>query len=191
MRYAILIAAIAALPAAAAAQGGAQPKPAETMPAGMKAPTPGAVAAVKPVYEMVKGWLIKSAHQMPDSIYWFKPTAEVRSFGGIIGHVADSNYMLCSIAQGEKNPAPMQDFEKNTERATVVKALEDSFAYCDKAYEITDLKSNDQVELFGMKGSKLWLLSLNAAHEDEHYGNLVTYFRLKGLTPPSSQSRGM
>ena len=42
-----------------------------------------------------------------------------------------------------------------------------------------------------MKGSKLWLLSFNAAHEDEHYGNLVTYFRLKGMTPPSSQGSGM
>jgi hypothetical protein len=28
---------------------------------------------------------------------------------------------------------------------------------------------------------------MNGAHDYEHYGNIVTYMRLKGLTPPSSQ----
>jgi uncharacterized damage-inducible protein DinB len=193
-RIALLLTFVA-LPAVAFAQGAPKPakpaKPAETKPAGMMAPKPGAVAAVRPVYEMVKGWLLKSANQMPDSNYGFKPTPAVRSFGGIIGHVANANYMLCSTARGIDNPMKATDYEKTMDKASLVKALEESFAYCDKAYEITDAASNGQVELFGMKGSKLWLLSFNAAHEDEHYGNLVTYFRLKGMTPPSSQGSGM
>ncbi len=188
--------ALVAVPAAALAQGaGPKPakpaKPAETKPAGMKAPEPGVVAGVRPVYEMVKGWLIKSANQMPDSNYGFKPTPAVRSFGGIIGHVANANYMLCTVARGGENPMAKTDYEKVMDKAALVKALEASFAYCDKAYEISDVASKQQVELFGQKGSKLWLLSFNAAHEDEHYGNLVTYFRLKGMTPPSSQGSGM
>jgi len=185
-----------ALPTVALAQGaGPKPakpaKPAETKPAGMMAPKPGVVAAVRPVYEMVKGWLIKSANQMPDSVYGFKPTPAVRSFGGIIGHVANANYMFCSLARGTENPMKTTDYEKTMDKASLVKAIEASFEYCDKAYEISDMASEKQIEIFGMKGSKLWLLSFNAAHEDEHYGNLVTYFRLKGMTPPSSQGSGM
>lgn len=195
LRHALLLT-LVALPAVALAQGaGPKPakpaKPAESKPAGMMAPKLGAVAAVRPVYEMVKGWLIKSANQMPDSVYGFKPTPAVRSFGGIIGHVANSNYMLCATARGVENPMKATDYEKTMDKASLVKAIEASFAFCDKAYEISDAASNGQVELFGMKGSKLWLLSFTAAHEDEHYGNLVTYFRLKGMTPPSSQGSGM
>ena len=48
-------------------------------------------------------------------------------------------------------------------------------------------KLTDEVELFGMKGSKLWVLNFNAVHNAEHYGNLVTYLRMKGMVPPSSQ----
>jgi len=195
-RIALLLA-LAVSPAFALAQGAgpkpakpAAPKPAETKPAGMKAPEPGVVAAVRPVYEMVKGWLVKSANQMPDSNYGFKPTPAVRSFGGIIGHVANANYMLCTVARGGENPMAKTDYEKVADKASLVKALEASFAYCDKAYEISDAASKQQVELFGLKGSKLWLLSFNAAHEDEHYGNLVTYFRLKGMVPPSSKRAG-
>ena len=106
VRFAALLA-LAALPATAAAQG---------------------VANIAPLYETSKGWLIKSAEQMPDSTYFFKPTPAVLSFGQIIGHVANANYTFCSTAKGEKSPA-VQDFEKNTDRAALVKALKDAFAY--------------------------------------------------------------
>ena len=32
-------------------------------------------------------------------------------------------------------------------------------------------------------------LILNFAHNNEHYGNLVTYMRIKGIVPPSSEPR--
>jgi hypothetical protein len=32
------------------------------------------------------------------------------------------------------------------------------------------------------------MLSVNTAHTDEHYGNMVTYLRLKGIVPPSSEA---
>jgi uncharacterized damage-inducible protein DinB len=31
------------------------------------------------------------------------------------------------------------------------------------------------------------MLIANFAHNNEHYGNLVTYLRAKGLVPPSSE----
>ena len=151
----------------------------------------GGVASVKPVYDIVKGYLTKSAEQMPEANYSFKATPEVRPFGQLIGHVANAQYIVCSAVKGEANPSKA-DFEKTTAKADLVKALNDSFAYCDGAYQIDDMKAMEEITLFGsMKGSRLWGMAFNAAHDFEHYGNIVTYFRLKGMVPPSSQQGGM
>ena len=147
----------------------------------------GGVASVRPLYDMAKGWLIRSAEQMSEQNYAFQPTPEVRTFGQLIGHVANANYLFCSAVKGEKNPST-GDFEKTTAKAALVQAIKDAFAYCDAAYQIADMKAMEEVTLFeGMKGSRLWALMFNVAHNTEHYGNVVTYFRLKGMVPPSSQ----
>lgn len=159
-----------ALPATAAAQG---------------------VAASQNLYEVSKAWLIKSAEMMPDANYSFKPTPQVRSFGELIGHVANANYMFCSTVLGQQSPQT-QDFEKTTDRAALIKGIKDAFAYCDGAYQLADAKATEMIKLpFGMEGNKLWALMFNVAHNNEHYGNLVTYFRLKGMVPPSSQGNSM
>lgn len=151
----------------------------------------GGVGAVRPIYEMNKSWLTRSAEQMPESNYSFKPTPEVRSFGQIIGHVANAQYMICSAAKGEANPSKA-DFEKTTAKADLVTALKDSFTYCDAAYQMPDTKAmEDATPIETMKGSRLWALMFNLSHDSEHYGNIVTYLRLKGLVPPSSQQTGM
>ena len=71
-----------------------------------------------------------------------------------------------------------------------MKALTDAFAYCDPVYQMADADLGAGAELFGMKMSRLGFAFMNVTHNNEHYGNLVTYFRLKGIVPPSSQ-RGM
>ena len=148
------------------------------------------IATIKPLYEMAKSWLVKSAEMLPEADYGFKPTPAVRSFGQLIGHVANANYMMCSTVKGEKNPA-MQDFEKNTEKAALVKALKDALAYCDGVYTMADADLTGTAEMFGMKMTRMGWAFLNVTHDNEHYGNLVTYLRMKGLTPPSSQGPGM
>ena len=148
------------------------------------------VASLRPLFEGNKGYLLKSAEQMPEAEYGFKPVATVRTFGQILGHLANENYLMCAAARGEPNPMATEDFEKNIEKAALVKALTESLAYCDAAYAISDARALEQTEIFGMKGSKLWALTLNLTHNGEHYGNLVTYFRIKGMLPPSSQRSG-
>ena len=150
----------------------------------------GAVAGMGTIYGLAKGNMIKSAEQMPEENYSFKATAEVRSFGQLIGHVANANYMFCSMVLGEKSPSAV-DIEKTaTTKAALVEAIKASFAYCDKAYAISDAEGLKDVTLFGMKTNKVGVLSFNSAHDMEHYGNIVTYFRLMGMVPPSSQPRG-
>ncbi|HEV2964533.1 MAG TPA: DinB family protein [Candidatus Angelobacter sp.] len=143
----------------------------------------------KLVYGQLKSILVRSAEKMPEENYSFKPTASVRSFGQIIGHVADAQYMFCSAALGEKNPAPKIE-ETKTSRADLIAALKDSFAYCDKVYDgMTDASALQLVKLFGGDRPRLSALTVNNMHDYEHYGNLVTYLRLKNIVPPSSEQR--
>jgi uncharacterized damage-inducible protein DinB len=111
----------------------------------------------------------------------------VRSFGQIIGHVAEDNYLICASAMGEK--PPVTDIEKTkTTKADLVKALADSIAYCGKAYgSLTDASGAEMMPFFGRKMARLSILDFNTAHDYEHYGNLSTYMRLKGIVPPSSE----
>ncbi|HEX9894978.1 MAG TPA: DinB family protein [Gemmatimonadales bacterium] len=150
----------------------------------------GAVSGLGAVYGAGKGFLLRAAEQMPEADYSFKATPAVRSFGEIVGHVADANYMFCSTATGAANPKQGSSAEKLATKAELVQALKDAFAYCDQAYQIPDAKGVEPVDLFGMKTNRLGALAFNAGHNYEHYGNIVTYMRLKGMTPPSSQ-RGM
>jgi len=145
----------------------------------------------KHVYEGVKGILLRSAEKVPEENYNFKPTDTVRSYGQIIGHVADAQYIFCSIVLGEKNPVPKIEQTK-TSKADLIAALKDAFAYCDKAYDgMTDASATQMVKLFGGDTPKLGVLSVNNIHTIEHYGNLVTYMRMKNIVPPTSEPGSM
>jgi uncharacterized damage-inducible protein DinB len=150
----------------------------------------GSIAAIRPLYEQSKGWIISAAEQMPESNYSFKPTPEVRSWGQLIGHVANSQYEFCVPVKGEANPNKT-DWEKTTAKADLVKALKDAFAYCDGAFQTPESKAMAQIDFFGRKFSALYVLTFEISHNSEHYGNIVTYMRLKGMVPPSSQRSGM
>ena len=141
------------------------------------------------IFSSVKGYLIRSAEKMPESNYNFKPVPEVRSFGQILAHVADSQFVACSGILGEANPSP--DIEKTkTTKAAVTQALKDSFTYCEKAFAgLTDANAATSVSYYGRQAPKLSALSGTTTHNMEHYGNLVTYLRIKGLVPPSSEPR--
>jgi uncharacterized damage-inducible protein DinB len=141
----------------------------------------------KHVYGGLKNVLLRSAEKMPEENYGFKPTETVRSYGQILGHVADAQYIFCSKVLGEKNPAPEVEKTK-TSKADLIAALKEAFAYCDKAYDgMTDASAAQVVKLFGSDAPKLGVLTVNSAHVVEHYGNLVTYMRMKNIVPPTSE----
>ena len=144
--------------------------------------------SLKSLHDSVKENLLKSAEQMPEEKFSFQPTKDVRTFGQILGHVANENYVMCGAASGAKGPGG--DFEKVTNKAELQKALSDSFAFCDQAYAGLDDQTGGgvaEIAEFGLKGTKFSMLSLNTAHDSEHYGNIVTYLRLNKMVPPSSQ----
>ena len=138
-------------------------------------------------YARMKTILVSSAEKMPEENYNFKPTEAVRSYGQIVGHLADAQYNFCSLALGETNPGLKIEQTKTT-KADLVAALKDALAYCDKAYDsMTDASGIQTVKLFGMDMPKFGVLNINNAHDMEHYGNLVTYMRLKNIVPPTSE----
>lgn len=143
-------------------------------------------ASQKAIYGIVKSYIARAAEKMPEEHYAFKPTPEVRSFGQLLGHVADAQLMICSAVLGEK--APMGGIEKSmTSKADLIKALGESSAYCDNAYGISDAAAAQPMKFMIGEHPKLSILSFNTGHDFEHYGNIVTYMRLKGLVPPSSE----
>lgn len=152
------------------------------------APENPITASEKGLYSFVSGAVVAAAQKMPEENYSFKPTPDVRSFGQLVGHVADANYNFCAMAAGE--PSPVKGIEKSkTSKADLVAAIKDAVAYCNKTFDgMTDAKGSQMTKFFNFNLAKITLLSLNTAHTDEHYGNMVTYLRLKGIVPPTSES---
>jgi uncharacterized damage-inducible protein DinB len=137
-------------------------------------------------YRIVKDFVIRAAEKVPEAGYAFKPTPEVRSFGQLIGHIADDQYRYCSAAKGESKSTSFE--QAPPPKAEMVGALKTAFAYCDSAYEtLVDASATDKVMFNGRSVPKLAVFTLHAGHAWEHYGNAVVYMRLQGIVPPSSE----
>jgi len=154
-------------------------------------PAPAANAAttgLRMPWNRVKDILVRAAEKMPEEGYSFKPSPDVRSFGQLVGHVADANFMFAAMAAGEK-PTP-RDIEKTkTSKADLVAALKESFATADKAFAMPETQLATPMKLFGADTNRWAAVGLLIGHDWEHYGNLVTYMRIKGIVPPSSEPR--
>jgi hypothetical protein len=142
------------------------------------------IAETKQAYTSVKGYLTRAAAAMPEENYSFKPTPDIRTFGALLGHIADHQMRYCSTAMGARKEG---NAASKTTKADLVAALADSFAQCDAAWDsVTDANAT---EMEGQR-SKLGTLILDVVHSNEEYGYMAMYFRLKGIVPPSSDRSG-
>jgi uncharacterized damage-inducible protein DinB len=141
--------------------------------------------------------IVRSAEKMPEENYGMRPGAqeEVRTFGQQVGHIANYNFLWCSQAKGEKNPNAGNNLEKLTTKAEFLKALNDAFAYCEGVYgSLTDTSGMETIDITQESGRqtrnlRMALLILNYGHNNEIYGNMVTYMRMKSIVPASSEPR--
>ena len=146
-------------------------------------------ADTKLIWQMASGNIVKSAEKMPEESYGFKPSHDVRSFAQLVGHVSDAAYMFCSAAKGEQH-APVNVEKTKTSKTDLVAAVKEAMAYCAAVNsEMTDAKGTEMVKFIGMERTRLGVLNFNNAHTMEHYGNMVTYMRIRGIVPPSSEPR--
>ena len=145
------------------------------------------IAYNKGMYDGIKMILLRSAEKMPEKHYNFKPAESVKSYGQILGHIADSQYLFGSMVLGVKNPKPQIEKNKTT-KTELIAALKKAFDYCDKAYTaMTDESALQTVKLFGQDTPKFSVLQVNGTHTISHYGNLVTYMRMNNIVPPTSE----
>lgn len=174
-RLCFLFAALAAVPAAVFAQGSAA------------APANPISDSEKRMYAMLGGVLVTAAEKMPEESYSFRPSPDVRSFGQLVGHLADSQYFFCATAAGETKPD--SDAEKSkTKKADLVSALKEAVTYCNKTYAgMTDANGSQVIKMMNFDFARLAVLAANFAHDYEHYGNMATYMRIRGIVPPTSE----
>ena len=166
-------------PAAAAAPA------AQAAPAG---PTDPLSRVLYGGYNTQKLNLTQTADKVSEADYAFQPTKEVMTFGVLLAHIANTQFTYCAAAKGEPNPNK-DDFTKTAlTKAAIQKALADSFAFCDTIYlSLTDAKAMEMVKVGQNEIPRAARLISNIAHDNEHYGNLVTYMRIKGIVPPSTE----
>ena len=147
------------------------------------------IATSKAVFGISKTNILGSADKIPEDLWSFQPTKEVRTVAQLFAHIADGQYEFCGV--GSEGKPVSKDIEKTAKtRTEIVAALKEAFSYCDSAYaNLNDAKAAETVKFFGMNITRLGAMDFNTAHNMEHYGNLVTYMRLKNIVPPSSTPR--
>ena len=136
----------------------------------------------------LSGFVVRSAEKVPEELYTFRATPEVRSMAELFGHIADAMFGMCSTAGGAQ--PPRTGIEKGvTAKAELVAALKEAVAYCNTVFDgMTDQKGVETVPFYFGPTPRLSVLYFVVTHTYEHYGNLVTYMRLKNIVPPSSES---
>ncbi|MGO9094896.1 MAG: DinB family protein [Bryobacteraceae bacterium] len=156
----------------------------QTQPA---APANPLTADARDAWSFVKTMVLRAAEKMPEENYAFKPVPEVRSFGELIGHILGAQNGLCATVKGVARPNIQLD---KATKADLIAALKESDAFCDATFAgLTDAQAAEPVTLYGKSRTRLTGFYMLSFHGAEHYGNIVTYMRLKGLVPPSSEPR--
>jgi uncharacterized damage-inducible protein DinB len=160
-----------------------QPAAPSPMPTGLARVALGA----KQRYDNIMRDIADSASAVPESEYSFKPTPQVRSFGELIGHVADVNAWYCGMANGE-NPNWSDKTEKTSKsKADLVRAVKAATTKCDEVIAKTNAENALSLVPAGQRDQmRIMVILDNVAHLNEHYGNIVTYMRQKGHVPPST-----
>lgn len=178
MRNTVIRCIAAVLTALSAGSLGAQAAPAEPDPLN---------AAVRMGNDFLQRQLSIATSRMSEEDYAFRPTPEVRTFGQIIAHIADNNYSFCAVANGDSLP-PVRAIEKTrTTKAEIERALTESDAYCsDILAGMTDEKARTMVQFGRSRHPAMAVLMFKSLHNSLHYGNVITYMRLRGKVPPLS-----
>ena len=153
--------------------------------------SPSMAATATSLHATIRRNIAEAAAAMTAEDYTFQPAPQVRTFARLVGHVVNGNFFFCSMAKGER-PANTTNHEQLTDRAVLLKALTEALAYCDDVYtSTTDASYGAMIQVPGgqqtQRGS---VLVFNTTHNNEHYGNMVVYMRLRGRTPPSTARVG-
>ena len=151
----------------------------------------GVAARLQQAYAQLKTNMTQAADKMTDADATFKPAPEIRGFAAQFSHVAQFHYLFCSQVKGGTNPNTANLEQTATTKADAVKALADSFAYCDDAFSsLTDETAMQFIAGRGGEQARAVPLINLIAHDNEEYGIITVYLRLKSMVPPSTENAG-
>lgn len=163
--------------------------------AGMQMPATPPPASTGPASEVLRSYstlkpnVIKAAEKMPDADYQYKPTPDIRTFARIVNHITEAQAHTCTALNGTKFDAKMVPSD-TADKATIVAALKASFDECDTAYNaLTDANATELLAYGRGQNSRAGRLAYNSAHDQECYGSMSVYMRIKGIVPPSTAAR--
>lgn len=135
-------------------------------------------------YEATKANLVKAAEKIPDADYAYRPAPGVRTVAELFGHITDVQARLCGMVTGEQKQL---NAGKMTAKADLVGALKASFDVCDAAWEkLTEANANETVGSGRSAQTRLGEMEHVVIHDNEEYGYLAVYMRLRNVIPPSS-----
>lgn len=147
--------------------------------------------ALRAQLKSASGKMVAAAKLMPADKFSYKPTPESMAFGQLTLHIATSNDGTCATLGGIA-PLPRTTLTPTSPKDELVKALQDSYDYCEKALaNVTDADLGKEVTAFG--GRKVSAATLAFILTDDwadHYSQQAAYLRLNGILPPTARGRG-
>jgi len=150
-------------------------------------PQLGLAASFQRSYNQMKRFITTQAERMPEGDYGFKPAADIRTFGQLVGHIADYNYIFCAPARGGVNPMAGTSLENTPSKARLLEVLAMSFAFCDEAFgTLTDTSALEMVSQGANQVTRVGSLVPVLVHGYEEYGYSAVYARMRGVVPPST-----
>jgi uncharacterized damage-inducible protein DinB len=120
----------------------------------------------------------KADYQSPDN-------KGVRSFGQMVGHVAQANYYFYGTAGGTKPEVDVKAIGSMKAKDDLVKALAASFAFAHQ--QIATLTAANAFASVRDDQTRASMVAFGIAHGFDHYGQLAEYLRMNGIVPPASQ----
>jgi uncharacterized damage-inducible protein DinB len=182
LRIAAALVITACLAAPLAAEGEAK-KPAPK-------PVGSSLDALLGAFNWENGKITTMAEDFPADKYDFKPNPAQRSFGEQVLHVVESNNAIVGMIGGKEGGTSLPPAEYNT-KEKIVAALKASI---DNANAALKAKGDDglkevMVNPWGNFEQRVGDFAYGfVMHVAEHYGQLVVYYRVNGMVPPSSRS---
>lgn len=165
----------------------AVPAAAQTAAAPAVPPRLGIAASFQRSYNQMKRFITAQAERMPEAEYAFRPTADVKTFGQLMGHIADYNYVFCAPARGGVNPMAGTSLESRPTKKELLDVLAASFAFCDEAFmNLTDATALEMVTQGQNQATRAGSLVAVLVHGYEEYGYTAVYARMRGVVPPST-----
>jgi uncharacterized damage-inducible protein DinB len=165
-----------------------------SLAANAQTPAPAANVAKNPVTDMIRNVLgrasqntIAAADEMPADKYNYKPTPEQITFGHLIVHIINSNYLICSKYAG--TAAPTDKPADTDPKDKLMPQLKASFDACTQAFaKADDSNLGESITVFGDRPlTRGGILIILASELADHYGMEAMYLRLNGLLPPSAK----